>query len=408
MSPKQSRKYFEKQGWKQIIGFQTRNPLHRSHFELTKYAMNSVKNSKLFLQPVIGETQNDDIDYITRVKCYENILKYYNKEEVKLSLLPLSMRMAGPREALLHALIRKNYGCTHFIVGRDHAGPSCKTKEGKSFFGDYDAQKILLDYKDVIDIEPLFFPEIVYTIPKNNFSLLENKYLPINLVNSEEREILRISGTELRNKLRNKEYIPEWFSFKEVINILQQSQYYKNGLCLYFVGLSGSGKSTLANYISSFLKIKLDREVTILDGDIIRKNLSKGLGFSKEDRSLNVRRIGFVASEIAKHNGCVIVANIAPYQEDRDYNRKIISENGKYIEIFVDTPIKLCIKRDVKGLYKKALDGDLKNFTGITSDFEIPTNSEIRLDGNDSINDNIDKIIEYIYNLLNESNQSYT
>lgn len=353
-----------------VVGFQTRNPMHKAHFELTKYALKETENndSVLLLNPVVGETQSVDIDYHIRVKCYKELLKYY-EGKVIFCLLPLSMRMAGPREACLHALIRKNYGCTHFIVGRDHAGPSSQTKEGNSFYGPYDAQDLLFKHYQEIGINPITSKLIVY----NNTKSL---YEPINNV-EEGDEVLNISGTELRRMLKNGENIPEWFSFPEVVSILENTTK-KRGTCYYFMGLPSSGKTTLAN----MLKVKLlednpSLEITILDGDIVRTFLSKGLGFSKADRSINVRRIGYVASEIVKHNGIVICANICPYDEDRLFNRNLIENTGgTYKEIFVNTPLEICEKRDVKGLYEKARKGIIKEFTGISDPFEIPTNSD--------------------------------
>ena len=371
LTPNEVREYFKLNNWECIVGFQTRNPMHKAHYELTKYALSKTNNkkAKLFLNPVVGITQNVDIDYNIRVHCYKEIIKKYDGN-VLLGLLPLTMRMAGPREACLHALIRKNYGCTHFVVGRDHAGPSFKTKTGESFYGPYEAQDLLFKYANEINITPIVSKMIVYNDSKS-------KYQPIDEV-EEGDNILNLSGTEVRKRLKAGEEIPEWFSFKNVVNILKKSVK-KRGICYYFTGLSGSGKTTYAN----ILKVKLmekypDREITVLDGDIVRQNLCKGLGFSKTDRSINVRRIGYVASEIVKHGGIAICANIAPYNEDRLANRKLIeSIGGKYIEIWVNTPLEICEKRDVKGLYKLAREGKIKEFTGISDPFEEPTNPDL-------------------------------
>lgn len=372
LKPSDVKNIFNFNGWNNIVGFQTRNPMHRAHFELTQYALNQINSDepKLFLNPVVGETQINDIEYQTRVHCYKSILKKYKKNQVLLSLLPLAMRMAGPREACLHALIRKNYGCTHFIVGRDHASPSYKTKDGNSFYGPYDAQELLFKFSNKIGIIPITSKMIIYNETKNI-------YQPIDTVDNND-SILKLSGTEIRNKLKNNEDIPEWFSYPEIIKILRKSVK-KRGICYYFVGLSGSGKTTYANILKAkLLEKNPSLEITILDGDIIRHNLSKGLGFSKKDRSINVQRIGYVASEIVKHGGIVICANIAPYNNDRIINRKRIESNGgKYVEIFVDIPIEECEKRDVKGLYKLAREDIIKEFTGISDPFEIPLNPEI-------------------------------
>tara|TARA_B100000900_G_scaffold405437_1_gene415039 strand:- start:418 stop:1914 length:1497 start_codon:yes stop_codon:yes gene_type:complete len=371
MNPEQVKNIFKEKGWKTIVGFQTRNPIHRAHYELTKYALKETgeNNAKLFLNPVVGQTQSVDIDYSTRVHCYKEILNKYENDSALLSLLPLTMRMAGPREACLHALIRKNYGCTHFVVGRDHAGPSFTKKDGKPFYEPYEAQDLFFKYSSELDIKPIVSKMIVF----NNTKKI---YQPIDEVD-EKDEILNLSGTEVRNKLNSNENIPEWFTFNEISNILRKS-IKKRGFCYYIIGLSASGKTTLANQLMIKIKEKFPgKEVTILDGDIVRQNLSKGLGFTKEDRSINVRRIGYVASEIVKHGGIVICANIAPYNEDRLYNREIISKYGEYKEIWMNTDLDLCEERDVKGLYKLAREGKLKQFTGISDPFEKPTNADI-------------------------------
>lgn len=372
MTPVETREYFKNHGWETIVGFQTRNPMHRAHFELTKYALNKTgnNNAKLFLNPVVGETQSVDIDYHTRVHCYKKMMPRYEENQATLGLLPLAMRMAGPREACLHALIRKNFGCTHFVVGRDHAGPSFKTKDGESFYGPYDAQDLFFKHADEIGIKPIVSKMIVF----NNTT---QEYQPIDEV-PEGDEVLNLSGTEVRRRLVNNESIPEWFSYPEVVELLRSSNK-SRGVCYYFIGLSGCGKTTFANILRTKLLEKTPSlEITILDGDVVRQELSKGLGFTKEDRSMNVRRIGYVASEIVKHGGVVICANIAPYDEDRLVNRKRIeSIGGKYIEIFVDTPLEICEQRDVKGLYKLAREGVIKQFTGISDPFESPTKADV-------------------------------
>jgi sulfate adenylyltransferase len=390
LTPTQTRQYFKDNNWDIIIGFQTRNPMHRSHYELTKYALKQVgNNAHLLLHPVVGMTQECDVEYHTRVRCYKEMMKYYDDNQVLLSLLPLSMRMAGPREAVMHAIIRKNYGCTHFIVGRDHAGPSYKTKEGKDFYGPFDAQDLLNSVKKEIGIEVITSKMIVYV------KELEN-YLPMNEVDK-DHTVMNISGTQQRELLRAGKIIPEWFTFKEVSEILRKEIVNKKlGRCYYFIGLSGAGKSATANALKEKIhECEPDRTVTILDADIIRQNLSKGLGFSKEDRSINVKRIGYVASEIVKHGGICIVANIAPYEEERTCNRKLISQYGEYNEIYVKTNINICEERDCKGLYKLARLGKIKQFTGIDDPFEEPKTCEYILDGTLSIDDNIKLIYKY-------------
>jgi len=386
-------------GWNTVVGFQTRNPMHRSHFELTMRALDKSgyeiddKNKKLFIMPVVGITQPCDVDYHVRTRCYKKILPHY-EGRAELVLIPLSMRMAGPREAVLHAIIRKNYGCTHFIVGRDHAGPSYKKKDGTDFYGPYDAHLMVEKYKQEIGIEIILSQTIVY---------VENKktYLPINEVNCQRDTVLNISGTEQRRMLQNGETIPDWFSFPEIIEELR-SEYRmlnKRGFCIYFTGLSGSGKSTIANFlIDKIMENEKERKITLLDADVVRTNLSKGLGFSREDRSTNVRRIGYVCSEIVKHGGIAVVANIAPYEDDRTYNRNIITAaGGAYVECFVNTTLEKCEERDVKGLYSLARKGILKEFTGISDPYETPVNPDILINGEINIDNIIMQIMKWLH-----------
>ena len=380
LTPEETKQYFKEHDWQTVVGFQTRNPMHKAHYELTKYALSKTgdPDAKLLLNPVVGETQTVDIDYRSRVHCYKQLLKHYDKNAVCLNLLPLAMRMAGPREACLHALIRKNYGCTHFVVGRDHAGPSFKKKDGSSFYGPYEAQDLFHKYAQEIDIVPIVSKMIVYNESKA-------VYQPIDEIPKGD-VMLKLSGTEFRRRLRDGEEIPNWFSYPEVVDLLRKSVK-KRGTCYYFIGLSGSGKTTFANIFRTvLLERDPSQEITILDGDVVRQELSRGLGFSKADRSLNVRRIGFVASEIVKHGGTVLCANIAPYDGDRLANRKSIEScGGTYREIWVNTPLQICEKRDVKGLYKLAREGKIKQFTGISDPFEEPSRADfvINQDTND-------------------------
>ena len=391
LSAEASRQWIQENGWEKVLGFQTRNPMHRSHFELTKYALNKLgEGGKLLLTPVVGVTQACDVNYHVRTRCYQKLMKYYDGN-AKLVLLPLSMRMAGPREALWHAQIRKNYGCTHFVIGRDHAGPSYKKKDGTSFYGPYDAQTFVEQYQDEVGIEIIMSQMIVY---------VENLggYKPMDEV-VEGDKVLNISGTEQRRLLNEGLEIPEWFSFPEIVEELRWEfkPLNRRGLCLYFVGLSGSGKSTIANYVKErLMEQEKHRNFTLLDADIIRTHLSKGLGFSRTDRSTNVQRIGYVASEIVKHGGICLCANIAPYADDRAINRELISSGGHYVEIFVDTALEECERRDVKGLYKLAREGKIKEFTGISDPFERPENPELRLNGSGDINDSVEKVISYL------------
>ena len=371
-TPEEMKTQFKKLGWKKIVAFQTRNPMHRAHKEI---AFNAAieNNANLLIHPVVGPTKPGDVDHYTRVRCYQKILKYFPKGTTTLSLLPLAMRMAGPREALWHAIIRKNYGCTHIIIGRDHAGPG-NDKYGNPYYGPYDAQNLLIKHEDEIGIKMVPFKMMVYVKE-------DDQYMPIDLV-PKEKTRLNISGTELRKKLENGKEIPSWFSYPDIVKELQKVYPIKEkqGFTIFFSGLSGSGKSTIANGVLVKLLENGNRRVTLLDGDIVRTHLSSELGFSKAHREINVKRIGYVASEITKNGGIALCAPIAPFKESRQINRKLISQYGNYIQIFVSTPIEECEKRDVKGLYAKARAGELKGFTGIDDPYEKPENCELTID----------------------------
>jgi sulfate adenylyltransferase len=382
LTPSQVKAEFEKLGWTKIVAFQTRNPLHRSHVELTKLGVEMAgEDAKLLLHPVVGDTQECDVDYFTRCLCYQKLLKYYGENNVMLSLLPYSMRMGGPREALQHAIIRRNYGCTHFIVGRDHAGPSYKRKDGGNFYGTYEAQQFALKYEQELGMKILCLPNIQYV---EGSGYLREDRIPTEL----QANIKNISGTAMRNMLENHLPIPEWYTYPDIAEELQRAYDQSKGVCIYLIGLSGSGKSTLANALKSHLLETQRKPVTILDGDVVRNNLSKGLGFTRADRSTNVRRIGYVASEIVKHGGIVICANIAPYEDDRQFNRSLIQTYGKYIEVYMNTPLAVCEERDIKGLYKLAREGKVKEFTGISDPFEEPLTSDLSITGG-TINENL-------------------
>jgi sulfate adenylyltransferase len=373
-TPKELKANFQKLGWRKIVAFQTRNPMHRAHQELTiRAAKNNEAN--LLIHPVVGMTKPGDIDHYTRVRCYEKMFQRYPEQTTMLSLLPLAMRMGGPREALWHAIIRKNYGCTHFIVGRDHAGPG-KNSEGNDFYGPYDAQVLIKKHEKEIGIEMIPFQEVVYVQEKN-------QYLPKDQLNGDET-VLSISGTEFRRRLREGIDVPEWFSYPEIIEELRKTHppKLKQGFVVFFTGLSGAGKSTIANALMVKLLEIGGRSLTLLDGDLLRKQaLSKGLGFSKEDRNTNVKRIGFVASEIAKHGGVAICAPIAPYEEARLAVREMVDGVGAgFVEVYVSTSLQVCEKRDRKGLYKKARAGKIKQFTGIDDPYEAPINPELVVD----------------------------
>ena len=373
-SPNELRSFFRKVGWHRVVAFQTRNPLHKAHQELTFRAARDAQ-ANLLIHPVVGMGKPGDIDHFTRVRCYEAVLDQYPAATTTMSLINLAMRMAGPREAVWHGLIRKNHGCTHFIVGRDHAGPG-KNSRGEDFYGPYDAQVLFEKHQNEMGIEMVDFKNMVYVQERAQYEAQEEISDPDNVT------ILNISGTELRRRLSEGLEIPEWFSFPAVVNELRKSkpQRSKQGFTVLFTGFSGSGKSTIANALMVKLMEMGGRPVTLLDGDLVRKNLSSELGFSKEHRDLNIRRIGYVASEITKNGGIAICAPIAPYSNTRNAIRKEIEHFGAFIEIHVATSIEECERRDRKGLYKLAREGKIKEFTGISDPYDIPKNPEIRLE----------------------------
>ncbi len=371
-TPNELRAYFRKLGWRRIVAFQTRNPLHRAHQELTFRAAKEAQ-ANLLIHPVVGMTKPGDIDHFTRVRCYEAVLDQYPAATTTMSLLNLAMRMAGPREAVWHALIRRNHGCTHMIVGRDHAGPG-KNSAGQDFYGAYDAQELVRQHEAEIGIEMVDFKQMVYVQERA-------QYEPRDEV-EDGATILDISGTELRRRLSEGLEIPEWFSFPAVVKELRRTRppRAQQGFTVFFTGFSGSGKSTIANALMVKLMEMGGRPVTLLDGDIVRKNLSSELGFSKEHRDLNIRRIGYVASEITKNGGIAICAPIAPYKTTRRAVREDIEQFGAFVEVHVATSIEECERRDRKGLYKLAREGKIKEFTGISDPYDVPEKPELRLE----------------------------
>ncbi len=371
-TPAELREYFQRNGWNKIVAFQTRNPMHRAHQELTIRAAEQT-GAKLLIHPVVGMTKPGDIEYYLRVRCYEHVLKTYPEHSAFLSLLPLAMRMGGPREAVWHALIRKNYGCTHFIVGRDHAGPG-KNKAGQDFYDPYAAQKLALQHEKEIGITIVPFQEMVY-------SHKQSSYFPVDQFPKEEKPAA-ISGTELRERLQKNLDIPEWFSYPSVIAELRKAYppKHEQGFTVFLTGLPSSGKSTLANALLLKLRELTERQITLLDGDVIRTHLSYGLGFSQQDREANITRVGFVAKEVTRHGGIAICALVAPFESPRKMVRDMITEVGGFVEVFVSTPLTVCEQRDRKGMYKKAREGVIKQFTGVSDPYEIPSSPEISID----------------------------
>ena len=369
LTPAELRAEFARLGWRRVVAFQTRNPMHRAHVELTFRAAKQVE-ANLLIHPSVGMTKPGNVDYFTRVRCYQLLLSKFPAGSVKLSMLPLAMRMGGPREAIWHALIRKNHGVTHFIVGRDHAGPG-KDSDGKNFYGPYDAQELFKKHEADIGVTMVPFNMMVYLED-------QDQYVPDNEVTNGSR-VLNISGTELRDRLNEGRDIPGWFTYPEVVHELRRSYppRHKQGVTIFFTGLSGSGKSTIANVlVTKFLETG-GRPVTLLDGDLVRKHLSSELGFSKEHRDINIRRIGYVASEITKNGGIAICAPIAPYDATRKAVRSMIEPVGGFILVHIATPVETCEQRDRKGLYAKARAGILKEFTGISDPYEEPRDAEV-------------------------------
>ena len=372
LTPAQTRARLEEFGYANVVAFQTRNPLHRVHEELTKRAAQEV-GGVLLLHPVVGLTKPGDVDHYTRVRAYKALAAgYYDPQRILLSLLPLAMRMAGPREALWHALMRRNHGANHFIVGRDHAGPG-NDSTGKPFYGPYDAQDLLQRYSAELGVSMVPFSELLYLPDEERYE--EVSQIPPGI------RTASISGTQVREQYLNQgRTLPGWFTRPEVAEILAETYppRYRQGVCLWFTGLSGAGKSTTAEVLTVLL-LEHGRQVTLLDGDVVRTHLSKGLGFSKEDRDTNIRRIGFVAAEIVQHGGMVICAAVSPYRATRNDVRTLVGADH-FVEVFVDTPLAVCEERDTKGMYAKARRGEIKDFTGIDDPYEPPENPELVLD----------------------------
>ncbi len=370
-TPRSLRQWLERHGHARVVAFQTRNPLHRAHRELTLRAAKSA-GAKLLIQPVVGLTKPGDVDHYTRVRCYRAALGHYPPGFAKLSLLPLAMRMAGPREALWHAIIRKNYGVTHFIVGRDHAGPG-HGREGRPFYPPLAAQEYVQQHAAELGIVPVPFAAVAYAANRNAY------VTPDELQPGDE--VRDISGTELRRRLAAREAIPEWYTFPEVADVLRDAYALeaKRGYTLFLTGLSGSGKSTVAQAVSALLLERRARGITVLDGDVVRRHLSRGLGFSREDRDANVERIAYVASEAVRHGGIAICAPIAPFASARAAARKLVEAHGRFVEIHVDTSLEVCEARDAKGLYALARAGKIAQFTGVSDPYEVPEHPELRV-----------------------------
>jgi len=389
-TPAEVRELLSNKGYANVVAFQTRNPMHRAHEELTKQAAQKIGGC-LLLHPVIGQTKAGDVDHYTRVRGYKALVeKYYDSRHTVLSLLPLAMRMAGPREALWHALIRRNYGANHFIVGRDHASPGLDS-DGKPFYGPYDAQHLLEQFGEELGVRMVPFKELVY-LPQ------EDRYIEADKVPN-SGQVLSLSGTRVRHEyLDAGKSLPEWFTRSEVAAILAKAYppRHQKGFCIWFTGLSGAGKTSIAEVLTEKLA-ELGRQVTVLDGDVVRTHLSKGLSFSKEDRDTNILRIGYVASEIVRHNGAVICAAVSPYRAARNEVRNLVGHDH-FILVFVDTPLELCEQRDTKGMYGKARRGEIQGFTGIDDPYEPPLDPDLTVETiNYSPDDNARHILKCLF-----------
>jgi sulfate adenylyltransferase len=370
--PAEIRQAARKLNWKRMVGFITENPIHRPQFEMTLAAMRAAKANLLIL-PVAGMTKPGDFDHFTRVRCYRKVVQHYPPDSFLLNLLPLSMRLSGPREAVLHAIVCRNYGCTHFIAGRDHAGPGCDNS-GKAYYAHDEACRMVEIHTEEIGVSLISFSEMVYLPFEDEFRAADQ--LPAG------SQAISLTGTDIRRRIREGRRVPEWATFPEVIEELQKAYPppRRQGVAIFMTGLSGAGKSTIAKILySKFLEMG-DRPVTLLDGDIVRHNLSSELNFSKEHRDINVRRIGFVASEITKNRGVAICAPIAPYAKTRQEIRSLIEAYGGFVEVFVATPLDVCESRDRKGMYAKARAGLIKGYTGIDDPYEEPESPEVRID----------------------------
>ena len=377
-SPVELGRFFDRLGWRRIIAFHTGRAMHKRERELTLGAAREVRGH-LLLHPVVGITMHRDLGHFARIKCYQEILRHYPQQLAALSLLPLAMRGAGPREALWHAVIRRNYGCTDFIVQRDHASPPGPSgTDAEAFYPSLAAQDLAREHEHELGIT-------VFPAKRLGYSPKACRYVQVGDGGTSEEDTIDLGDADIATRIRHEEEVPDWFTYPEVIATLRAvyPPPREQGITLFFTGLSGSGKSTLAKIMYGKFIEEGRRSVTLLDGDIVRHHLSSELGFSKAHRDINVRRIGFVASEITKNGGVAICAPIAPYSDTRRDVREMVEAHGAMIEIHVCTPLAVCEARDRKGLYAKARKGIIPEFTGISDPYEVPERPEITIDTTD-------------------------
>ncbi len=373
-NPQELRKLFNKRCWNKVVAFQTSKPMHRVHREITLAAAKEAQ-ANILIHPTVGMTKPGDLHYYARVHCYQAIMKYFPANMAAMSLLPMAMRMAGPREALWQAIVNKNYGCSHIIIGPEHASPPRHNGGSDAYYSQYASQEAALKHQEELGIQ-------IITLEETRYIKEQKKFLPMSKILEQNLESELLSDNEVKTRLYSGQNIPDWFSYPKVLKALSNAypSRCKQGFTLFFTGLSGSGKSTLAKIIYAKLIELGTRPITLLDGDIVRHNLSSELGFSRKDRNINIRRIGFVANEITKNGGVAICTPIAPYTQMRREARDLIEQHGAFIEIHVATPLEVCEDRDRKGLYAKAREGVIPEFTGISDPYEVPENPEIRID----------------------------
>lgn len=371
-TPRRLREHFEDLGIGRVVAFNSRNPMHRAHQELTLRA-SRITGAHLLIHPVVGPTQPGDVDAYTRVVCYRQLLPSYQPGQATLALLPLAMRMAGPREALWHAIIRQNYGVTHMIVGRDHAGPGLDTS-GRAFYRPYAAQELVARFAGELAVSMVSFPQLGYVAETDSYEPVDE--VPPGTV------VMTISGTEVRRRLARGEPLPTWFTPPAVAAELRRRfpPLSQRGFTIFLTGFSGAGKSTIARTLETKLLALGGRQVSLLDGDVVRRHLSGELGYLRRDRDQNVHRIGYVASEITKHGGVAICAVIAPYDRARKDVRQLVEAWGAFLLVHVATSVEVCESRDTKGLYARARAGELAGLTGVSDPYEEPVDADLVLD----------------------------